>query len=182
MNKGQLNNLDLIIRENFINPDEYPNVKKNNSLIGVIYKSYFNDSEKWISQDDYINLIQRVIKTSGDTELIIFEDFERKYKSSGKVVRLNEKISESWSNFDYFLKKTEMISFFVIGKSQDWVIWVNRDYWCIMLQKSVVKILGINISYDSNMASFRDVDEEFITFVKNLGGNIKHQKSSDKFP
>ena len=168
MDKEQLDKLDSIIRENFLNPDDYPRAKKNSALIGSVFKSDFEDSGKWISQEGYINVIQKILKNSEDTELIVIEDFERKYKSSGKTVRLNEIVKESWADFNTFAEQTEIISFFAIGKSQDWVIWANRDYWCIKKKKTVYNSLELGITQESILTAFSEADEEFIAFIENL--------------
>lgn len=168
MNKEQLDRLNLIIRENFINPDDYPNVKKNKELIGHVYKNDYDDSGNWFSENHYLNVIQRIAKKTKDTEIIIIEDFEREYKSSGEVVRLNNAIKESWKDFNDFTVKTDMISFFALGKSQDWVIWANRDYWCILVKKSIYNSINLEFELESNIGVFNEADEEFVSFLKNL--------------
>ncbi|PKI00070.1 hypothetical protein [Glaciecola sp. 33A] len=168
MNKEQLDNLNIMIRENFLNPDDYPNAKKNKALIGSVYKNDFEESGKWFSQKDYINVIQKIAKFSKDEEFLVIEDFERTYKSSGKVVRLSETVAESWIQFSAFTERTDILSFFAIGRSQNWVIWANRDYWCILVKKSIDKILKLDNKQELNIASFSEADEEFISFIKNL--------------
>ena len=168
MDKEQLDKLDLQIRESIFNPDDYPCAKKSSEFIGYIFKTNFDKSDEWISEQDYLSVIQKVIRNSGDNELLVLEDFERKYKSSGEVVRLSDSFGESWSEFKYFADSTDIISFFSIGNSQDWLIWANRDYWCILFKKSAISFLELGITHESNVKAFKEADDKFVSFVDDL--------------
>lgn len=168
MNNKQLDRINLLIREKFINPDDYPNLKKSNELVGNVYKNDYEKSGNWFSENDYLNVIQKIAKKSGDTEIFVIDEFERKYKFSGEVVRLSDIINESWADFNNFTERTDMISFFALGKSQDWVIWANRDYWCILVKRSVYNSINLNFSLGLNSSEFYEADEQFIAFLNNL--------------
>ena len=168
MNKEQLDNLDLIIRTTLFNPEDYPNAKKNNQLVGAVFKCDFEGSGNWISEYEYLHILQKIFTFSGDNEITAIEDFERKYKSSGNVVRLFNIFDESWLEFRDFTEKTEMISFFAIGKSKSWLIWANRDFWCVVFDKSLINRFGWRGVIESNIVAFSDADEEFISFLDNL--------------
>jgi lipid II:glycine glycyltransferase (peptidoglycan interpeptide bridge formation enzyme) len=81
----------------------------------------------WLSEYQ-LNLVFSKLSEYQNND-IVFECFERIYKNSGLTKSLTEQINLNWADFDAFQSSTEILYFYMIPKSLNWVLYANRDFW-----------------------------------------------------
>ncbi|AUI84797.1 hypothetical protein ACD631_20855 (plasmid) [Alteromonas macleodii] len=166
MTLDKINKLIESINDELIQPANFPVVRRERSTVGFINRK---GDENWMSESVFEETLLKLSKCSESDELIVAEDFERVYKSSGKTVRLNEKIRATWQDYLHFCSSNEMISFYVFDHSLRWCGWFNDEYWCLVFENSVREAikesyLDVELAYQA----FPEADSQFKSFIENL--------------
>lgn len=166
MKLNEINTLIKSINEALIQPSNYPLVRKEGNTLGFIKRK---QDESWMSKEVFEEIFSKLSRCSESQELIIAEDFERVYKSSGKTVRLNDVVLSNWLSFSHFCSNNEMISFYVFDRSLTWCGWFNDGYWCLVFESSFRDaIKASNLNIDLAYQSFPEADVNFKSFIANL--------------
>ena len=138
MTLNEINELVESINNALIQPSSFPEVRIGASAQGLIKRK---EGDYWMSQDVFEKTIHKLAKYSEVDELIVAEDFNRVYKSSGKTVRLNDILSSIWRDFAHFSANNDMISFYVFDRSLSWCGWFNDSYWCLVFESSISDVI-----------------------------------------
>ena len=88
-----------------------------------------SEVNNWLSEDQFSLIFSSVSESKYGEMVFVFETFERIYKHSGLTKRLTEQLNLKWSKFDKFQSTTEILDFYMVPKSLDWVLYANRDFW-----------------------------------------------------
>ena len=168
MTLDQINKLIKSINDTLIHPSNFPLIRKGNNVAAFIKSK---ENENWMLKDVFEETIFNLAESSKCHELIVAEDFERYYKSSGKTVRLNDVVLNHWQDFSCFCAKSEMISFYVFDHSLSWCAWFNDSYWCLVFDNSFQDVIAascqdVSLAYDV----FPEADSQFKLFIDNLYG------------
>ncbi|MDU0353605.1 hypothetical protein RS130_06395 [Paraglaciecola aquimarina] len=166
MTLDKINELVESINNALIQPSNFPEVRIGANTLGFIKRK---EGDHWMSQDVFEKTIQKLANYSEVNELIVAEDFERVYKSSGKTVRLNDIVSRNWRDFSQFSEKNEMISFYVFDNSLSWCGWFNDSYWCLVYESSIRDTIEASfLNVDKAFQAFPEADQQFKSFINNL--------------
>jgi len=94
-----------------------------------ITKNSNSELESWLSEEQFNLIFSNTFEFKNDETVFVFESFERTYKQSGLTKRLTDQLNLKWSKFDKFQSSTEIIYFYMVPKSLNWVLYANRDFW-----------------------------------------------------
>ena len=94
-----------------------------------IIKNSNSEMNNWLSEDQFSFIFSSVSESKYSETVFIFETFERTYRQSGLTERLTEQLNLNWSKFDKFQCSTEILDFYMVSKSLNWVLYANRDFW-----------------------------------------------------
>ncbi|WP_298445869.1 hypothetical protein [uncultured Ferrimonas sp.] len=94
-----------------------------------IIKNSNSELNNWLSEDQFGLIFSNISESKHCETVFVFETFERKYKHSGLTKRLTEQLNLKWSEFDKFQCSTEILYFYMVPKSLNWVLYANRDFW-----------------------------------------------------
>ena len=168
MTLDKINELVESINNALVQPSNFPEVRIGASTLGLIKRK---EGDHWMSQDVFEKTIYKLAKYSEVNELIVAEDFERVYKSSGKKVRLNNIVSSNWRDFSHFSANNEMISFYVFDNSLSWCGWFNDSYWCLVFESSIRDTIEASIlNVDLAFQAFPEMGSQFKSFINNIYG------------
>ena len=99
------------------------------SISWEITKNSNSELKSWLSEDQFNQIFSKTSEYLGNDTVFVFETFERIYKDSGLTKRLTEQLDLNWVNFDDFQSSTEILYFYMVPKSLNWVLYANRDFW-----------------------------------------------------
>ena len=108
---------------------EYDQELKLTSNSWEITKNSNSELKPWLSKEHFNQTFLKISEYEDNDTVFVFESFERKYKESGITKRLSEKLDLNWTNFDAFQSNTEILYFYMVPKSLNWVLYANRDFW-----------------------------------------------------
>lgn len=166
MNLAQMNKYAGRLYSELFNPDNFPNVISEGGVNGLICK---RKGEYWLTYDDFLKTIFRVIPADGDNELIVMEDFERVFKSTGEKIRLHKILPFDWGLLSDFLESNDMISFLFFDRSCSWCAWFNENYWCLFCKGEQYELIDDEYkNLQSAKDAFPESDREFSDFIENL--------------
>ena len=94
-----------------------------------ITKNSNSELKPWISEDQFNQVFSNLLEYQNNDTVFVFESFERIYKDSGLTKRLTEQLDLNWANFNAFQSDTEILYFYMVPKSLNWVLYANRDFW-----------------------------------------------------
>ncbi|WP_064668135.1 hypothetical protein [Pseudoalteromonas prydzensis] len=94
-----------------------------------IIKNSNSEVHNWLSKEQFNLIFSSVSESKYGETVFVFETLERKYKHSGLTKRLSVQLNLKWSKFDKFQSSTEIIYFYMVPKSLNWVLYANRDFW-----------------------------------------------------
>lgn len=94
-----------------------------------ITKNYNSELEPWLSEDQFNQIFSNLLEYQNNETVFVFESFERIYKDSGLIKRLTEQLDLNWASFNAFQSDTEILYFYMVPKSLNWVLYTNRDFW-----------------------------------------------------
>ena len=94
-----------------------------------ITKSSNSELKSWLSEDQFNQVFSNLLEYQNNDTVFVFESFERIYKDSGLTKRLTEQLDLNWANFNAFQSATEILYFYMVPKSLNWVLYANRDFW-----------------------------------------------------
>ena len=94
-----------------------------------ITKNYNSELEPWLSEDQFNQIFSNLLEYQNNETVFVFESFERIYKDSGLIKRLTEQLDLNWASFNAFQSDTEILYFYMVPKSLNWVLYANRDFW-----------------------------------------------------
>jgi hypothetical protein len=94
-----------------------------------ITKNSNSELKLWISEDQFNQVFSNLLEYQNNDTVFVFESFERIYKDSGLTKRLTEQLDLNWANFNAFQSSTEILYFYMVPKSLNWVLYANRDFW-----------------------------------------------------
>ncbi|MBH0058917.1 hypothetical protein I6F65_18400 [Pseudoalteromonas sp. SWXJZ94C] len=94
-----------------------------------IIKNANSELKPWLTEEKFNLIFRATSEFKNDETVFVFESFERTYKQSGLAKRLTEQLNLKWSKFDKFQSSTEIIYFYMVPKSLNWVLYANRDFW-----------------------------------------------------
>lgn len=94
-----------------------------------ITKNYNSELEPWLSEDQFNQIFSNLLEYQNNETVFVFESFERIYKDSGLTKRLTEQLDLNWASFNAFQSDTEILYFYMVPKSLNWVLYANRDFW-----------------------------------------------------
>lgn len=94
-----------------------------------ITKNSNSELKPWISEDQFNQVFSNLLEYQNKDTVFVFESFERIYKDSGLTKRLTEQLDLNWANFNAFQSSTEILYFYMVPKSLNWVLYANRDFW-----------------------------------------------------
>ncbi|GHB58845.1 hypothetical protein GCM10008107_04900 [Psychrosphaera saromensis] len=162
----KINELVESINDALIQPSNFPSVRREGNTVGFIKRK---EDEHWMSQDVFEKTILKLSRCSESHDLIVAEDFERVYKSSGKTVRLNDIVCSNWQDVSHFFANNEMISFYVFDYSLSWCSWFNDSYWCLVFDNSnrdaiEASYLNVELAFQA----FPQADSQFKSFINSL--------------
>jgi hypothetical protein len=83
----------------------------------------------WISEYLFNLVFSNLLEYQNNDTVFVFESFERIYKDSGLTKRLTEQLDLNWANFNTFQSSTEILYFYMVPKSLNWVLYANRNFW-----------------------------------------------------
>jgi hypothetical protein len=83
----------------------------------------------WLSEEQFNQVFSNIAEHLSNETVFVFESFERVYKDSGFTRRLTEQVNLNWENFNTFQSTTDILYFFMVPKSLNWVLYANRDFW-----------------------------------------------------
>ncbi len=95
----------------------------------IVNKGINSELKPWLSKEQFNQIFSDTHEYQSNDTVFVFESFERIYKGSGLTKRLNESIALSWANFDAFQTTTDILYFYMVPKSLNWVLYANRDFW-----------------------------------------------------
>ncbi|WP_172587657.1 hypothetical protein [Shewanella xiamenensis] len=171
MNLAQMNQYTDRLYNELFNPDNFPNVISAVDVNGLICK---RKGEYWLTYDDFSKTIFRAISANGDNKLIIMEDFERIFKSTGKKIRLHKILPVDWSLLSDFLENNDMISFLLFDKSCSWCAWFNENYWCLFCKDEQYEFIDDEYkNLQLAKGAFPESDREFSDFIENLYSKMR---------
>ncbi len=94
-----------------------------------ITKNSNSELKSWLSEDQFNQIFSKLSEYQNNDTVFVFESFERIYKDSGLTKRLTEQLDLNWANFNAFQSSTEILYFYMVPKSLNWVLYANRDFW-----------------------------------------------------
>ena len=94
-----------------------------------ITKNSNSELKPWLSEDQFNQVFSNLLEYQNNDTVFVFESFERIYKDSGLTKRLTEQLDLNWANFKSFQSDTEILYFYMVPKSLNWVLYANRDFW-----------------------------------------------------
>ena len=94
-----------------------------------ITKNSNSELKPWISEDQFNQVFSNLLEYQNKDTVFVFESFERIYKDSGLTKRLTEQLDLNWASFNAFQSDTEILYFYMVPKSLNWVLYANRDFW-----------------------------------------------------
>jgi type IV secretory pathway VirB4 component len=94
-----------------------------------ITKNSNSELKPWLSEDQFNQVFSNLLENQKNDTVFVFESFERIYKDSGLTKRLTEQLDLNWANFNAFQSATEILYFYMVPKSLNWVLYANRDFW-----------------------------------------------------
>tara|TARA_B110000438_G_C15809892_1_gene649142 strand:+ start:2789 stop:3169 length:381 start_codon:yes stop_codon:yes gene_type:complete len=94
-----------------------------------ITKNSNSELKPWISEDQFNQVFSNLLEYQNNDTVFVFESFERIYKDSGLTKRLTEQLDLNWANFNTFQSSTEILYFYMVPKSLNWVLYANRNFW-----------------------------------------------------
>ena len=94
-----------------------------------ITKNFNSELEPWLSEELFNQVFSKLSESQNNDTVFVFESFERIYKDSGLTKRLTEQLDLNWVNFNAFQSSTEILYFYMVPKSLNWVLFANRDFW-----------------------------------------------------
>jgi hypothetical protein len=94
-----------------------------------ITKNSNSELKPWLSEDQFNQVFSNLLEYQNNDAVFVFESFERIYKDSGLTIRLTEQLDVNWANFNAFQRDTEILYFYMVPKSLNWVLYANRDFW-----------------------------------------------------
>ncbi|WP_165727723.1 hypothetical protein [Pseudoalteromonas sp. 31A1] len=94
-----------------------------------ITKNSNSELKPWLSEDQFNQVFSNLLEYQNNDTVFVFESFERIYKDSGLTKRLTEQLDLNWANFNAFQSSTEILYFYMVPKSLNWVLYTNRDFW-----------------------------------------------------
>ncbi|MDO6527973.1 hypothetical protein Q4519_20055 [Motilimonas sp. 1_MG-2023] len=113
--------------------------------IGGVANCHFNEYDifYWLNEAEFSAVILPLAELVGDKKLIIVEDFERGL--NGKFWWLGCEIENSWEAFNFFTEETDIMSFYMIGESEQWCLWAGDDSWIFCAESYLFKQLNAEI-------------------------------------
>ena len=94
-----------------------------------ITKNSNSELKPWLSEDQFNQVFSNLLEYQNNDTVFVFESFERIYKDSGLTKRLTEQLDLNWASFNAFQSDTEILYFYMVPKSLNWVLYANRDFW-----------------------------------------------------
>jgi|TARA_R110000751_G_scaffold75746_1_gene152460 hypothetical protein len=94
-----------------------------------ITKNSNSELKPWLSEDQFNQIFSNLLEYQNNETVFVFESFERIYKDSGLTKRLTEQLDLNWASFNAFQSDTEILYFYMVPKSLNWVLYANRDFW-----------------------------------------------------
>jgi hypothetical protein len=94
-----------------------------------ITKNSNSELGPWLSEDQFNQVFSKLSECQNNDTVFVFESFERIHKDSGLTKRLTEQLDLNWVNFNAFQSSTEILYFYMVSKSLNWVLYANRDFW-----------------------------------------------------
>ena len=94
-----------------------------------ITKNSNSELKPWLSEDQFNQIFSNLLEYQNNETVFFFESFERIYKDSGLTKRLTEQLDLNWASFNAFQSDTEILYFYMVPKSLNWVLYANRDFW-----------------------------------------------------
>ena len=94
-----------------------------------ITKNSNSELKPWLSEDQFNQIFSNLLEYQNNETVFVFESFERIYKDSGLTKRLTEQLDLNWASFNAFQSDTEILYFYIVPKSLNWVLYANRDFW-----------------------------------------------------
>ena len=94
-----------------------------------ITKNSNSELKPWLSEDQFNQVFSNLLEYQNNDTVFVFESFERIYKDSGLTKRLTEQLDLNWANFNAFQSSIEILYFYMVPKSLNWVLYTNRDFW-----------------------------------------------------
>lgn len=95
----------------------------------LITKNLNSELKPWLSEDQFNQVFSKLSDLQANDTVFVFESFERVYKDSGLSKRLQVQLDLNWVNFDTFQSSTDILYFYMVPKSLNWVLYANRDFW-----------------------------------------------------
>ena len=86
------------------------------------------ESGHWLSEEQFHKVFSIVGEYQSNEKVFVFETFERAYKTTGLVKRLNSEFNLNWTSFNNFQQSTDILSFYLVHPNLSWVFYGNRDY------------------------------------------------------
>ena len=86
------------------------------------------ESRHLFSEKQFHEVFSVVGESQGNEKVFAFETFERVYKTTGEVKRLNSEFNLNWNSFNNFQQSTDILSFYLVPQNLSWVFYGNRDY------------------------------------------------------
>ena len=94
-----------------------------------ITKNSNSELKPWLYEDQFNQVFSKLSEYQNNDTVFVFESFERIYKDSGLTKRLTEQLDLNWANFNAFQSSTDILCFYMVPKSLNWVLYGNRDFW-----------------------------------------------------
>ncbi|MCE0556142.1 hypothetical protein [Motilimonas sp. E26] len=137
--------------------------------IGGVANCHFNEYDifYWLNEAEFSAVILPLAELVGDKKLIIVEDFERGL--NGKFWWLGCEIENSWEAFNFFTEETDIMSFYMIGESEQWCLWADDDSWIFCAEKDLFKTLNIKmLTLESMTKRYSNKIESFWHFFHDI--------------
>ncbi|WP_153912534.1 hypothetical protein [Shewanella sp. TC10] len=94
-----------------------------------ITKNSNSELKPWLSEAQFNQVFSNLLEYQNNDTVFVFESFERIFKDSGLTKRLTEQLNLNWANFNAFQSSTDILYFYMVPKSLNWVLYANRDFW-----------------------------------------------------
>lgn len=86
------------------------------------------ESGYWILEEQFHEVFSNVGEYQSNEKVFVFETFERVYKTTGVVKRLNSEFKLNWTRFNNFQQSTDILCFYLVPQNLSWFFYGNRDY------------------------------------------------------
>lgn len=83
----------------------------------------------WLNENDFEQIFSNTPEFKSNEIVFVFETFDRLYKSTSEIKRLNDSFHLDWNSFSSFQNATDILCFYLVSAKLNWVLYANRDIW-----------------------------------------------------